>query len=82
MGFFPSVSPDMNGQGAALDEALVATLDGAVIRSLIGMDALMSGKVGLPIKRLTEFSEWTVRPLNSKEGRIENVPSHILPKYR
>lgn len=81
MGLFPSMSPDMNGQGAALDETLVATLDGAVIGSLIGMDALMSGEVGLAIKGLAEFSEWTVRPLNSKDGRIENVPSHILPKY-
>lgn len=57
MGLLPSVSPDMNGQGAALNEALVATLYGAVIRSLIGMDALMSGEIGLAIKGLEEFSE-------------------------
>lgn len=37
--------PNMNRQGAALDEALVAALDGAVIRSFIGMYPLMPGKV-------------------------------------
>lgn len=45
MRLFPGMRPNMNRQGAALDEALVAALDGAVIRSFIGMYPLMPGKV-------------------------------------
>lgn len=45
MRLFASVSPRMNGQGAALDEALVAILDGAMIWSLIGVDAIMAAEI-------------------------------------
>lgn len=39
------MGPRMHGQGAALDEALVAILDGAVIWSLIGVDAIMAAEI-------------------------------------
>lgn len=39
------MSPDVNSQGAALNEAFIATLYRTVIRSLIGMYSLMPGKV-------------------------------------
>lgn len=52
MRLLPSVSPRMYGQGATLDEAFVAILDGTMIRAFIGMYTIMATKVGLAIKRL------------------------------
>jgi len=54
----------MHGQGTALDEALVAILDGAVIWSLIGVDAIMATEIRLAIERL----EITVRFEGRKSG--------------
>lgn len=52
MRFFSGMCPGMNSQRTALDEALVAVLDGAMIRSLIGMYSIMSTKIRFAIKRL------------------------------
>jgi hypothetical protein len=42
----------MYGQGTALNKALVAVLYGAMIRPLIGMNAIMATEIGLAIERL------------------------------
>lgn len=45
VGLFAGVSPRMHGQGTALDEALVAVGDGAFVRSLIGVNAIVTAEV-------------------------------------
>lgn len=45
VGLFASVSARVHGQGAALNEALVAILDITVIGSLIGMYAIMAAEI-------------------------------------
>lgn len=52
MRLLTGVGPRMHGQGASLDEALVAILDGAMIRALIGMYTIMATEIRLAIKRL------------------------------
>jgi hypothetical protein len=52
MRLFAGVSPRMHCQGAALDEALIAILDSAVIGSLIGVDAIVATEIRLAIERL------------------------------
>jgi hypothetical protein len=42
----------MYGQGTALNEALIAVLYGAMIRALIGVDAIMATEIRLAIERL------------------------------
>lgn len=45
MGLFASVGPRVYGQSTALNEALVAVLYGAMIRPLIGVDAIMATEI-------------------------------------
>jgi hypothetical protein len=52
MRFFAGVSSRMYCQSTALDEALVAVLYCAVIRSLVGVNAIMATEIGLAIERL------------------------------
>lgn len=52
MGLFASVGPRVYGQGTALNEALIAVLYGAMIRALIGVDAIMATEIRLAIERL------------------------------
>ena len=40
----------MYRQSAALDETLIAILDGTVIRSLIGMDTIMATEIRFAVK--------------------------------
>ncbi|GFF25024.1 hypothetical protein IFM46972_01254 [Aspergillus udagawae] len=49
---FASVRAEVDGQRAALDEALVAAFDGAVVRTFVGVDAVMSAEVRLAIEGL------------------------------
>ena len=42
----------MHSQSTALNEAFIAVFDGAVIGSLICVDAVMATEIGLAIKRL------------------------------
>lgn len=44
--------PGMHSQRTALDETLVAVLDGAMIGPLIGMYSIMSTEIRFAIKRL------------------------------
>lgn len=53
VGLLARVSPRMDGQGTALNEALVAVCNGALIRSLIGVNAIMATEVRLAIEGLT-----------------------------
>lgn len=50
MGLLASVGPGVDGQSAALNEALVAILYRAMIGSLIGMYPIMATEVRLAIK--------------------------------
>lgn len=52
MRFFAGVSSRMYCQSTALDEALVAVLYCALIRSLVGVNAIMATEIGLAIERL------------------------------
>lgn len=44
--------PRMHSQRTALNEALIAVLNGTVIGSLIGMYSIMSAEIGFAIERL------------------------------
>jgi hypothetical protein len=46
------VCAEVDGQCAALDEALIAISDSAAVRSLVGMDAMVSVEVGLAVEGL------------------------------
>jgi hypothetical protein len=50
MGLLASVGPGVDGQSAALNEALVAILHCAMVGSLIGVYPIMATEVGLAIK--------------------------------
>lgn len=52
MRFFSGMCAGMNSQRAALNEALIAVLDGAMIGSLIGMYSIMPTEIGFAIERL------------------------------
>lgn len=52
MRLFPGMCPRMHGQRTALNEALIAVLNGTVIGSLIGMYSIMSAEIGFAIERL------------------------------
>lgn len=52
MGLFASVSPRVYGQGTALNKALIAVLYSAMIRPLIGVDAIMAAEIRLAIEGL------------------------------
>lgn len=52
MGLFASVGPRVYSQGTALNKALVAVLYGAMIRPLIGVNAIMPAEIRLAIERL------------------------------
>lgn len=54
--------PRVDGQGTALDEALIATWDCALIRALVGVDAIMSAQVGFAIERLSASFPGTIEP--------------------
>lgn len=56
MGFLARVCSRMDGQGAALDETLVAVFDRAVVGSLIGMYSVVSTEIGFAIERLDGWS--------------------------
>lgn len=53
--------PGMHSQRTALDETLVAVLDGAMIGSLIGMYSIMSTKIRFAIERLPAVLPGTVK---------------------
>jgi hypothetical protein len=48
----------MDGQGAALDEAFVTPICGAMVWSLVGMGPVVSTKVGFAIKGLSAGLVW------------------------
>lgn len=75
MRFFSGMCPGMNSQRTALDEALIAVLDGAMIRSLIGMYSIMSTEIRFAIERLLPSAS---KILNSLTGA--NLPSHSAPR--
>jgi len=52
MRLLAGVGPGVDGQSAPLNEALVAILDRAMVRSLVGMYPIMATEVRLSIKRL------------------------------
>ena len=52
IGLFASVGPRVYSQGTALNKALVTVLYGALIRPLIGVDAVMATEIRLAIERL------------------------------
>jgi hypothetical protein len=60
MRLFASMRARVYSQGAALNEALVAILDITMIRSLIGMYAIMATKIWLAIERLATILPRTV----------------------
>jgi hypothetical protein len=53
MGLFAGVCPRVHGQGTPLDEALVAVLEHAVIRTFVGVYSIVSAEVGLAVEGLT-----------------------------
>lgn len=52
MRLLASVGPRVYGQGTALNKALVAVLYGAMIRPLIGVNAIMATEIGFAIEGL------------------------------
>jgi hypothetical protein len=50
MGLLAGVGPGVDGQSAALNEALVAILHGAMVGSLIGVYPIMATEIRLAIK--------------------------------
>jgi hypothetical protein len=52
MRLLASVCPRVYSQRAALNETFVAVLDGTMIRSLIGMDPVVSAEIGFTVERL------------------------------
>jgi hypothetical protein len=67
MRLLASVCPRVYRQRTALNETLVAVLDGTVIRPLIGMYPVVSAKIGFTVERLKEESD---KPLVSANGFI------------
>lgn len=61
MRLFSGMCPGMNSQRTALDEALIAVLDGAMIRSFIGMYSIMSTEIRFAIERLSTVLPGTVK---------------------
>lgn len=51
----------MGFQGATLDKASIASLNSAMIRSLVSMYSLMSLKVGLAVETLREVVNRKIR---------------------
>lgn len=61
---------EMGGQGAALDETLVASFYCATVWSLVGMDSVVSTEVGLAVEGLSaSLVRFFPRLL---EGRMNN----------
>lgn len=58
MRLLAGVGARVHGQRAALDEALVAVGHGAVVRALVGMDAIMAAQVRFAIEGLEEIICW------------------------
>lgn len=54
MRLLTGVGPRVHGQRAALDETLVAVLDGAMVGSLVGVDAIMATEIGLAVEGLDD----------------------------
>lgn len=52
MRLLAGVGARVDGKGAALDEAFVAVGHGAVVRALVGMDAIMATQIRLAIEGL------------------------------
>lgn len=67
--------PGMNSQRTALDEALIAVLDGAMIRSFIGMYSIMSTEIRFAIERLPPSA---FEILDSHTGI--HLPFHSAPR--
>lgn len=57
MRLLASVGPRVYGQGTALNKALVAVLYGAMIRPLIGVNAIMATEIGFAIEGLNRLED-------------------------
>lgn len=52
MGLLASVGADVDGEGAALDEALAAARNGTGVGALVGVDSVVSLKIRLAVEAL------------------------------
>ena len=75
MRFFSGMCPGMHSQRTALDEAFIAVLDGAMIRSLIGMYSIVSTEIRFAIERLPSSASEILHFLTGT-----NLPSRSAPR--
>ena len=50
MGLFTGMRAEMDSQGAPLNEALVAALDAAMVRALIGVYSIVSAEIRFTVE--------------------------------